>query len=619
LFLALTSANAFAAKAPKTKDVRLSSASPVADVAMQGDIDTVRSLLKEGADVNAAQGDGMTALHWAALEGDLAMAEMLLYAGANVSAATRLGAYSPLFLAAKAGHGPMATKLLESSADANAKTTMGSTPLMLAAASGSLEAVQSLIDHGADVNVAEPHKNRTPLMFAAAYDRANVIDVLVKNGAEIDAKTSVLDIAAMEEAHEKEAREREKKRVEEAQAALEAQKVAEEEGENTRPPVGSEGSGSGGEGEAGEQGSGRGFFARVFSWVPGVGKAEKKEEGERRRRFNRTPFGELVGNHGGMTALHYAARDGHRASVESLLEAGADVNTVTEGDHTSPVLIASINGHFDLAKYLLDEGADPNLKSDAGATSLYAAINIHWAPKALYPQPRAQTQQKLTYLDFMEELLEAGADPDARLEKKIWYSSYNFDLSGMDEAGATAFWRAAYGADVEAMKLLRKYGADPHVPTVRPGGNFGEAFAEEEEAEGDASGLPPVPVGGPSVTPLLAAAGVGYGKGFAANAHRHHPAGMMRAVKYLVEECEADVNARDHEGYSALHHAASRGDTEMIEYLVSKGADVTAVSRRGQTTADMANGPVQRIQPFPEALELLVSLGAVNNNNCVSC
>jgi ankyrin repeat protein len=90
-------------------------------------------------------------------------------------------------------------------------------------------------------------------------------------------------------------------------------------------------------------------------------------------------------------------------------------------------------------------------------------------------------------------------------------------------------------------------------------------------------------------------------------------------VKYLVEECGADVNAFDHEGNTALHHAASRGDNEMILYLVSKGADVTRVNREGQTTADMANGPVQRVQPFPETVALLEKLGSKNNHKCVSC
>ena len=99
----------------------------------------------------------------------------------------------------------------------------------------------------------------------------------------------------------------------------------------------------------------------------------------------------------------------------------------------------------------------------------------------------------------------------------------------------------------------------------------------------------------------MAATGVGYAEGFAANSHSIHPAGWMPAVKYLVEELGADVNAKDHDGNTALHHAAARGDVEMILYLVSKGADVKAVNREGQTTADMANGPVQRTQPYPEA------------------
>jgi hypothetical protein len=99
-----------------------------------------------------------------------------------------------------------------------------------------------------------------------------------------------------------------------------------------------------------------------------------------------------------------------------------------------------------------------------------------------------------------------------------------------------------------------------------------------------------VPAGGPGALAIHAAAGVEYGEGFAGNAHRHAPDAWMAVMKYLVEELHADVNARDNDGYTPLHHAAARGDNEMINYLVSKGADVTAVARSGQTTADMANG-----------------------------
>jgi ankyrin repeat protein len=226
----------------------------------------------------------------------------------------------------------------------------------------------------------------------------------------------------------------------------------------------------------------------------------------------------------------------------------------------------------------------------------------------------------MSYLELLQALLDKGADPNARLTRKLWYTQFNFDLLRIDESGATPFWRAAYASDVDAMKLLVAHGADPNIPTTKPAKNTdrqgGTRGADESK---DHSGLPPMPVGGPGIPPLLAAAGVGYGEGFAGNAHRFAPTGMLAAVKYLVEELHVDVNAVDHEGNTAVHHAAARGDNEMIEYLVSKGADVKRVNRGGQTTVDMANGPVQRIQPFPETIKLLERLGAKNNHKCVSC
>ena len=146
------------------------------------------------------------------------------------------------------------------------------------------------------------------------------------------------------------------------------------------------------------------------------------------------------------------------------------------------------------------------------------------------------------------------------------------------------------------------------------------AVSKKEIDDGkNTSGLPEVPIGGPFVSPVHVVSGAGYGQSWAANAHIHAPAAWMKAIRFLVEECDADVNLRDAKGYTPLHHAASRGDTEAVQYLIDQGADVMVVSRKGETTVDMANSPYQRIPPYPETIALLESYGAINNHNCVSC
>ena len=108
------------------------SPSSVADAAMKGDRDAVRALLKQGADVSAAKGDGMTALHFAAERGDAAMTEILVYAGANVAAVTRIGHYTPLHIASRGGNAAVVQALVKAGADVSARTTTsGVTPLVV--------------------------------------------------------------------------------------------------------------------------------------------------------------------------------------------------------------------------------------------------------------------------------------------------------------------------------------------------------------------------------------------------------------------------------------------------------------------------------------------------------
>ena len=562
--------------------------SRVADASMAGDVAAVRTLLQHGGDVNAAEGDGMTALHWAAEHGDHELARLLLEAGANPRAETRVGRHTPLHVAARGGHAPVVRLLVNAKADVGALTTTGAAPLHFAAASGSTDAVTILLDGGADVNVREPQWGQTPLMFAAASGRTAVVTVLLAHGADAGAAAKVVDISARNREDSAESRQRNTRvaAIQKELAAAKARAAAATPGGPAPAPRAARPAGRGGDADSG---------------------GEPEPLG----------YADLVGAQGGLTALLLASREGLADTAFALLDGGADINQVSASDRTSPLLMATINGHFDLAMRLLARGADVTKASDGGATPLYGVLNMQWAPKARHPQPAHYMQQKVGYLELAEALLKAGADPNARLRKSLWYTTYNRDLLSVDRTGSTPFWWAAYTLDVPAMRMLLKYGADPTLGTAKVPERYEEGGPDVSGP--DRSGLPPIPWYGPAVSPIHAASGVGYGLGFAGNTHRHVPDGWVPAVKFLVEELGADVNARDHNGYTPLHHAASRGDNELIKYLVSKGADVKAVSRSGQTTVDMANGPVQRVQPFPETIALLESLGARNNHRCVSC
>jgi ankyrin repeat protein len=594
------------------------SSSPVADAAMRGDRDAVRNLLKQGADVNAAEGDGMTPLHYAAERGDVPMVEMLVYAGANVSAMTRIGQYTPLHVAAQAGNAPVVQALLKAGASVSARSTNTNvTPLHLAASAGNPDVVKMLLEAGADANALDASWGQTPLIYAAALNRAEAIKVLLAHGADPKITTRTIDIQK-QSALDRAATERQRKVLEAAvvkgeqatasqvQAAMHASRELFASGK-VPPPDTKEGAAANDRGGAGSN-----------------------------QNFDPEEINPPVATKGGLTALLHAARQGNLDAARALLDGGADINQPGAGDATTPLLMATINGQFDMAMFLIERKADPNrIASGNGVAPLWAAVNTQWQPRTRFPQPQEMEQQSATYLDVMKALLEAGADPDARVRTHPWYLVYsgcgNRNCGLADTSGSTAFWRAAYATDVEAMKLLVAYGADPNIPTVAPpvpirrgganapppgAGGPVAPTAAENQAKYNA---PPIPPGGPGAFPIHAAAGVEYGEGFAGNAHRHAPDGWMPSIKYLVEELGADVNARDNDGYTPLHHAAARGDNEMITYLVSKGADVTAVARSGQTTADMANSPVQRLSPIPATVALLEKLGSKNSHKCVVC
>lgn len=495
----------------------------LADAAMNGDVAAVRRLLDEKVDVNAAQGDGTTALHWAAYTGQTAIAELLLARGADVRATTRLGSLTPLMMAAKNGHAEIVARLLDAGADAGAPNANGTTPLMLAAAAGKADAVTLLLDRGADVNAKDAAHGQTALIFAAASGRLDAVRALVARGADANVATRVSPIVTMGD--------------------------------------------------------------RYKALTDGKGTREITSEGR----------GSDVRAMGGMTALMFAAREGHLDVVRTLVEAGADVNKVNDADGVSVLTLAIVNGRFDIARHLLDKGADPRRVSKTGLSPLYATVDARWPERTWYP-PAAVGEEKTTYLELLKALLDKGADPNVRLGRKQWYRTFHGDW--VDPSGATPFWLAAKANDVDAMRVLLAGGANPSIPSAK------------------------------GVTPLIVAAGYG----IEPQVTNFAPDARLAAVRFLVEECSADVNARDAQGYTPLHGAALTANHDLLLYLVAMGADVRArasnvfggegqadkesAEASGDTVADMANGPRAHNMQFPETVALLEGLGSANSNNC---
>ena len=532
----------------------------------------------------------MTALHWAALNGDVKTLDLLLAAKAKTDVVTRLGAYTPLHLASSRGEAPAVARLIAAGSPVSAVTTTGVQPIHLAAESGSAEAVRALLDHGADINARDTTHGRTPLVFATSENRLEAMKLLIGRGADIRQTTSVIDYQARSGADTVDRMARDK-----AIAASTGKTPIASNAPGVLP--------------GGANGAGRGGYVpdpNDPDLPPATGRGARGASGGPREATDI----EQIGKQGGFTALHYAVRDGYAEAAAMLLAAGLDVNAPTAGDHSTPLLIAVINGQYDIATTLLGHGADANLANADGIGPAFAVLDNQWALRTWYPQPTASTQQQTAYLTLLESLLKAGADPNARTRSHVWYASYNTGRMGVDFAGATPFWRAAYALDVDAMRLLVRYGADPNLATM----SFGSA-----KRPNDPSGLPAAPAGTPHVPPFLAASGVGYGTSRVAQQHRHVPDGWMPAAKYFVEELKVDINVRDADGFTALHHAAARGDNDVIKYLVAHGANVMAVNRAGQTTVDMANSPEQRTQPFPDTIALLEGMGAKNNHHCAAC
>jgi ankyrin repeat protein len=571
------------------------------DAARSGDHAAVMASIALNADVSAARGDGMTALHLAAEGGHTDVVAALVSAGATVDPGTRIGSYTPLHLAARSARTETVEFLLEAGANPNATTTTsGVSPLHLAAAAiGGEGAVGALLEHGANPNALEASVGQTALMFAAAENHGEAIGKLLRAGADPDIRTEVVDVLY--------SLARDRTASLKLTQTIDSIEVAEHGGQDWRPTPA----------QVAEAIQAQRAFVESR---PDVGPYDPASLANVRPDYPggpevvRLPFTEtLVGATGGMTALLYAAREGHVEAAMALVGGGADLDLVSGGDQTSALLIATMNGQYDLALRLIELGANPNLAASTdGATPVFATLQTQWAPRSNYPQPRAQDTQQAEYMDVLRALLAAGADPNVALNTHLWYWEYGLNKMGVDLTGATPFWRAAFAQDLGAMRLLVAHGAEPDTWTRWPAIGMRERRQTDGRQQED-SGVTLMPEGTPNAWAIHAAAGGGY-LGLGAFSVRNVPNQFLPAVQYMVEELGADVNERDGWGYTPMHYAAARGDNELILYLVEQGADVQAVTRLGQTTVDITRGGrsgfFQRV-PFPETEELLLSLGAV--------
>jgi uncharacterized protein len=396
-------------------------ASDVADAVMQQDAARVRALLDQHADVNAAQPDGSTALHWAAYRGDARTAAVLLAAGAHPNVRSDTG-MTPLILACQSGNTQLVKALLDHGADANETLSHGETPLMMAARTGSVPVLELLLQHGAPIDAREKLRGTTALMWAAANSNPDAVRFLVAKGADLSARSGFT-------------------------------------APGRRPYLAETG-----RSRISQFAYGYGLAGIIVKQKdPQSQKLVQDEIDTARSVLERYPLPKLPqaskDKWGGLTPLIFATRQGDMASVKILVEAGANVNETSEFSWT-PLLVATQNKYYLIGKYLLDHGANPNIANGGGWNPLYIATHNRNIERGDYPVRKPD----MDHLDFIKLLLAHGANPNLRMRSSTETRTV-FTNEWLDDSGATPFLRAAQSGDLVLMKLLLAHGADPHIPT----------------------------------------------------------------------------------------------------------------------------------------------------------
>jgi len=449
--------------------------------------------------------------------------------------ATAGAAPSSLVDAAQQPDPAQALALIDHGADVNAPAADGTTPLMWAAHRGDFTLVQALLKAHAKVDLSNSY-GANAMLEAAQFGDVRIIEALLKAGANVESPNPDGETALMLVARA---------------GNIEAGKLLLKHGANVNA-------------QENFRGQTPLIWAAAESQPAMVKLLIDAHADVNARSVINTNRREVTGEPraqarppGGMTPLLYAARQGCLGCVRYLAEGHADLN-MADPEGITPMLIATENFNFDIAALLLKHGADANRWDWWGRTPLYAAVDLNTLPYG----GRADhiSMDETTPLKLIELLLDAGANPNARLKLFPPYRALGADRGGdtLLTIGTTPLLRAARAGDAPAIKLLLAHHALPDL-----GNNV-------------------------DVTPLMAAAGVGT-SGVDTRGKYKTQAEASAAIKLLVAG-GANVNAVDVRGLTALHGAALLGSDDVVRTLAAENARLDMKDNRGITPLDMALG-----------------------------